>query len=161
MEILQLNNLPMPPTINSRLLVNRGRMIKSKSCREFDRAIQIYILKLKSSIYDYRRKVKEWIDIGYCLEVEFDFYWPKEKLISKDGIPKRLDCDSRIKSALDSVALIIDADDKYVIRIISNKKYHDKAWEYFSVKVKPSFWKDLEINEKSCANQNSNDDKQN
>lgn len=134
--------MPMPPTINSRLTVCNNRMIKSLDCRMFDKAVQIYILRLKSSLYEYRKKTKEWIDSGYNLEVEFDFYWPKTKLISQAGIPKRIDCDSRIKSSLDAVASILDIDDKYFITIISNKRYHHKLYEEFHSKIKPTFWKE-------------------
>lgn len=57
MEII-FNNMPMPPTINSRLTVCNNRMIKSLDCRMFDKAVQIYILRLKSSLYEYRKKQK-------------------------------------------------------------------------------------------------------
>lgn len=130
----------MPPTMNQRLTPVKGRMIKSHESRVFDKAISIYMIRLGSGLFEYRRLAKQWIDTGFCIKVEYSFNWPKEKLISKDGFPKKIDTSNRLKESEDAVSEIIGIDDKYfiesnIIKIPKNQSYSD-----FSVKIMPTKW---------------------
>ena len=141
--MIEIKGLPMPPIANHRLMPSQGRLIKSPDIRRYDQSIQLYMLKLRSKLFELRKTAKEWIDVGYCLKVELFFYWPKEKLISKQHIPKRLDLDGRIKSTLDSISEVIGIDDKFVIEINAKKLYWEQHYETIDAKVSPIFWKDL------------------
>lgn len=141
--MIELKSLPMPPIANHRLMPSNGRLIKSPEIRNFDQRMQMYILKMRSKVFDTRKLAKEWIDIGYCLKVDLNFYWPKEKLISKQHLPKRLDLDGRIKSTLDAISDVIGIDDKFVIEINARKLYWEQPFETIDAKISPIFWKDL------------------
>lgn len=90
-----------------------------------------------------RRQVKEWIDVGYCLHMSLDFFWQKEKLISKNGIPKKNDLDGRIKSTIDAISEIIDVDDKFIIEIHAKKLFWTHGYDEVNAIIRPIFWSEL------------------
>jgi len=138
--MIHLNEIPMPPTANKRLIVANGRLIKSSECRAFDKAVQIWMIRQKSKLFEDRRKAKEWIDTCFMLKVDFCFYWPKTKLISKDGMPKKLDDSNRLKDAEDAVSEIIGIDDKWFIDKTLKKIPWNKEYEAFSATVSYCKW---------------------
>lgn len=135
-----LNEIPMPPTANQRLIPAGGRLIKSQTCRNFDKAVQVWMLRQRSKLFDDRRKAKEWIDTGFMIKVDFCFYWPKSKLISKDGMPKRLDDSNRLKDAEDAVSDIIGIDDKWFIDKTLKKIPWNKEYEAFTATITNCSW---------------------
>ena len=139
-EKLIIKSLPIPPIANHRLVPVNGRLIKSKDSREFDKAIQLWILRQKSAIFPIRHKIKEWIDVGYCLKVDLKYTWEKSKIITKNGLPQRLDLDGRIKEILDALADIYDFDDKYVISLTASKTYWNKSWSEVNASIEPHSW---------------------
>lgn len=140
MDCLVLQTLPMPPSANQRMVPVNGRLIKSADCRTYDKAIQIWMLRQKGKLVENRHKVKDWIDHGFCLKIYCEFYWPKEKLITKDGHPKRNDLDNRLKTLIDAVSDIIDLDDKFIIEIHARKVHWINNWEEVQVSISPTHW---------------------
>ena len=55
-------------------------------------------------------------------------------------VPKKIDLDGRIKSAIDAVSLIIDQDDKYIIKIEAHKLIWSKIYSEFSAEINPINW---------------------
>lgn len=137
---IELEQLPIPPISNHRLLPHNGRLIKSPECRQFDQKMKHYFIKLRSAVFPMRNLVKEWLREDYCIKLELNFYWPKEKLISKKNEPKRLDLDGRLKSTIDAVAEILDFDDKFVIEIQARKIHWDKSYEECHATISPHKW---------------------
>lgn len=135
-----LNSIPMPPTANHRLIPANGRLIKSNEARLYDKAVQVWMIRQKSALFEYRRKAKELIDHGYCLEVNFQFIWPKEKLITKDGMPKRIDTSNRLKDAEDAVSDILEIDDKFFIKKTLEKIPWPNSYEIFNATIKTATW---------------------
>jgi len=142
MSPVVLPNLPMPPSANHRMIPAHGRLIKAPDCRTYDKAIQIWMLRQKSGLFDNRRTIKTWIDTGFLLKVHADFYFPKEKVITKQGHPRRLDLDNRLKNLLDALGSIVDIDDKYIIEIHAHKLHWINAWEEVQVTLSPTHWRD-------------------
>lgn len=141
MDAIKLNEMPMAIGINHKLMPCNGRLIKSPEARHFDKTIDMYMIRLRSNLFEIRKLAKSWVDHGYCLKLELDFYWPKEKLISKQGHPKKNDLDNRIKCQVDAISTILDCDDKYVIEFIAHKKYWSKSYEICNATITPVFWK--------------------
>lgn len=135
-----LNEIPMPPTANKRLIPVNGRLIKSNDCRAFDKSVQVWMIRQKSKLFEDRRKAKEWIGTGFMIKVDFVFYWPKIKLMSKDGLPKKLDDSNRLKDAEDAVSEIIGIDDKWFVDKTLKKVPWNKEYEAFSATVSYCKW---------------------
>ena len=140
--MLTLEKLPMPPSANQRMVPVNGRLIKSSDCRIYDKAIQIWMLREKSRLFETRKTIREWVDHGFLLKIHADFYWPKEKLICKSGHPKKNDLDNRLKTLLDAVSDIIDLDDKYLIAIEAHKLHWPKNYEEVQVILSPVHWRE-------------------
>lgn len=138
--MIKLEHIPMPPIANHRLMPSKGRLIKSPDARDFDKAIQVWMLRQKSALFDYRRKARDMIVDLKLFSIKLDFYWPKESLVSKNGVPKKIDLDGRIKSAIDAVSIIIDQDDKYVIKIEAHKLIWNKIYSEFNAEILPINW---------------------
>lgn len=134
--IYEIKGLPMPPTINGRLMPSRGRLIKSPEIRQFDQMIMIYGARAQKHLKEISEALKSEIQTGKVLQIEFEFYFPREKLIGKAGQPKQRDVDSRIKSSLDAVAKLIDIDDKYVFHLHAYKVPANVNEEFVNVKIK-------------------------
>lgn len=141
---VKLEGLPIPPIGNHRLLPHNGRLIKSPESRVFDQKIRHYFIKLRSSAFAYRNLVNAWIHEGKHIKLILHFFWPKEKLISKKGEPKRLDLDGRLKATIDAVAEILDFDDKFVIEIQAKKLYWKNAYEECHATIEAVEWVDLD-----------------
>lgn len=135
-----LHEMPMPPTGNHRLMPVNGRLIKTKECRAFDQACQVWMIRQRSALYEFRRTAKNWIDNGLLIRVEFRFFFPKTKLITKDGHPKKLDDSNRLKDSEDAVSDVIDVDDKFFVDKQLFKIPWDKSYECFTAVLTPCHW---------------------
>lgn len=142
-----LHEMPMPPTGNHRLMPVNGRLIKTKECRLFDQACQVWMIRQRSALYDYRRTAKEWIDTGFLIRVEFRFFFPKTKILNKDGHPKKIDATNRLKDSEDAVSEVIDIDDKFFTDGSWVKMPWDKSYECFTAVLTPSQWYSQETHE--------------
>ena len=143
MDEIQLLNLPFPPQANHRLIPSRGRLIKSPESRHYDKSVDVWMIRQRSGLFEIRRKAKEWIDVGFMLQIELFFYWPKEKLISKNGMPKKTDLDNRIKPMIDAISDIIDLDDKYIISLSAHKMIWDKSYQEAKAIITTAKWDTL------------------
>lgn len=145
--LIIFDDLPMPPSSNHRMIPVNGRLIKSQDIRDYDKQIQLWMLRKMSKLSSIRREIKQWIDEGKYLKVTINLRWPKEKLISKDGKPKKNDLDNRLKTLLDSLSEIIYVDDKYIINISATKISWMKNYPEVSVKIESIDWVHLELRE--------------
>lgn len=149
MEII-IDRLPIPPTNNHRLLPSNGRLIKSSEFRAYDHKIDLWILRNRFKVDDMRKEIEIWIKESYCLNVEMDFIFPYEKIVTKKNEPKRIDVDSRLKVVQDIVSKIIGIDDKWIMQVTAKKILHKSSDEHVSISIKPIRWSHIkQIREKN------------
>lgn len=145
-----IERLAVPPTNNHRLMPSKGRLIKTPEFRAYDQKIELWILRNRFKVEEMRRDIERWIKEGYCLDIEMDFIFPLEKIITKKNEPKRIDVDSRLKVVQDTVAKIIGIDDKWIMQITAKKILHRSSDEHVSILIKPIRWSHMkQIREKS------------
>lgn len=110
-----LHGLPMPPSQNAQLRPSwrTRQFIKTDEARAYTVAIDRWMITNCRQIYELRKTVKTWIDVGYRIQTELFLCFPKERLITKQGLPKRLDSNNFIKSSIDGIFTILDLDDKW------------------------------------------------
>lgn len=111
----------MPPTANKQLIMSRGRFIKATEARVFDNNVLNYILRNRKIIEEIRIDLLKYIDKGLMLRVDTYFCFEYQKLITKEGKPKTIDTNNRIKATLDAVSKAIGIDDKYFSQGYSEK----------------------------------------
>lgn len=139
-----LEKLPMPPTSNHRLMPAHGRLIKSPEIRAYDQKVELWGLRNRHKLLDYEKHIGAWLKEGFLLEIELDFCFPKEKLVTKQNDPKRLDVDSRIKSSLDSISKLLRIDDKWFIKMTAKKIILQSSDAHVIAKLNPIRWSKVE-----------------
>lgn len=135
-----LQNIPMPYTVNKGFFISRGRIIKSREAREFDKALLSWVTcnNLLSAIA--ASKAQGWVADGMLLQVNLTFFFKKERLFSKSrrakDFVKQIDVNNRIKPALDAVSRIICIDDKFFWSHFVTKNVTTFP-EHFSAEILP------------------------
>lgn len=100
----------------------RGRLIKTSIAREYDRAIESWAIENRAFVERLRTEFNRlWVSGTKMFHIELYFCFEKSRLISKANTVKRLDCNNRIKSAIDKVSLITGIDDQYFISDYAEK----------------------------------------
>ena len=127
---LWVEGLPLPPSANDmyeptthkKWKVNRagqkylGVRVGRRASDEL-KAFQLKCLSHKNSKLDFFRIIRtqclEWIKQGYLLRVDTWVAFEHSRLWTLDGQPKQLDADNRRKPLQDSLASILNIDDKW------------------------------------------------
>lgn len=66
-------------------------------------------------------KIQGWIKNGTPLEIRCVFFFKKSRMLTKAGMPKRLDTSNRIKALHDGVAQMMKIDDCWFFRVYAEK----------------------------------------
>jgi Holliday junction resolvase RusA-like endonuclease len=136
---VQLVKVPMPPSINKQLMVSKGRMIKTNEARKYDRAFDVYLLMRQKAIAATKDLIRQWQKDGFnALRVDIEFFFPKEKLFSKNNMIKKLDTTNRVKSVLDKISLALEIDDSLFIETFATKTLCDS--EHCTVTIFPKIF---------------------
>lgn len=136
----KMENLPMPPSINSCYTQAGKRRVSSLALQSFKTAAMKWALVHKNDLRIVRQKIPAE-QCGYRLR--FQFYFPPEKLFilrrDKNGpstTPKKLDVSNRIKPAEDIVCQFLGFDDRWVWGIEAEKSQSVKGLaEFFDVSI--------------------------
>lgn len=114
-NMVKLSKFPMPPSVNEMYANNwkagRGRF-KTKEYIAFDNICHLWVLKNQKTISDGKLLLKQ----APFLEIDCVFYFPESRILTKKGMPKRLDVDNRVKALLDKVSKIFELDDSSFFR---------------------------------------------
>lgn len=140
----------MPPTTNKQFILGRigkhRRLIKSHEARSFDGLCNFYGIVHAEKAALASINLLQCIQLGYTIEATTEFVFPFEKIFAKNGLPKTIDANNRIKSCLDGVSKLIEIDDKYFFsgsyRKVGCKTLKDA---YVNVILKPVLMKEFQI----------------
>lgn len=109
--MFSLYKYPLPPSSNELYASVRGRLIKTKIARLYDYEVQNYYLNNINMFNDLRLFVKDSL-----ISVDCIFIFHKKRIISKENKVKKLDASNRLKICHDTLAKILDIDDKQIVR---------------------------------------------
>jgi Holliday junction resolvase RusA-like endonuclease len=113
--VIVLKKLPIPPSQNEQLTINRGRFIKKKGARIFDSLIANYSLIHFKKLDAYKKELKDLLDQGFALQINMIFVFHIDRVFTKTkkaASPyKRIDTNNRIKSSIDAVSKLLEIDD--------------------------------------------------
>lgn len=123
--MIKFDRFPIPPTSNKLYSSFRGRLIKSKDGREFDKAVDFWAYLNKRSIERQKPHLEAIINNGGYLKVTCDFIFHKNRVFTKKGTLRKLDASNRVKQVHDNLAKIIGIDDTYFVECVAIKKYCD------------------------------------
>lgn len=117
--MVELEDMPMPPSVNSstrnfQAFSKDGTMKsyrgKTKEARLFEKDMAMWGLS-KANAVRAARHLASQCRPGVALDVHMVFYFKHERLFCKNGKPKKLDADNRIKPLLDQLSKLIQIDD--------------------------------------------------
>jgi len=113
---------PMPPSANNLFLNIPGRgRVKGPKYREYEREVQIWCMRNHSQLQSWRALVgQRRATQALALDVKFKFN-SITIIKKKDGLPKRLDLDNRLKALVDCLFVVIGIDDCYLWKISVSK----------------------------------------
>ena len=122
---MYLNNLPMPPSLNSCYmpLPNGGRC-RSQSYKDFQKAFNQWAIDNYLDINACRASLKGIFQIGLVLT----FSLPRGILITKKGTVKRWDSSNRIKVIEDALSEALNLDDCLIWDVRAIKRIGDKDY---------------------------------
>ena len=113
---LQIENLPIPPTINS-AYVNLNRSGFKGRCKSSKYIL--FDLAFRRSIFGTKRPQ---IPVDAKIELHLEFCFQSKNLYTKDNRIKRNDVSNRIKIIEDSLAAYFGFNDCQVFKVIAEKK---------------------------------------
>lgn len=110
----ELNNLPIPPTINS-CYAGKNRRFKSGDYKEFDNQLLLWAKQNRKDLGRIRRKIGQLGDSPMDqFIIELVVYFPIKQLVNKcDGRTKANDASNRLKPLEDGIVGIIGLDDRH------------------------------------------------
>lgn len=138
---VEWDDLEMPPSSNNQyILVRRGGKtfhVPSAKLKAYQNTMNSYPYRMKSFPSDQKR-ISEWIQLGYKLEVNALFLFHRKSLFTVDGRVKKMDVSNRLKALHDSLAKLIGVDDSTFFRVSAEKSEIDaEKPESVIVKIKP------------------------
>jgi Holliday junction resolvase RusA-like endonuclease len=112
--VYTIKGFPVPPTTNQLYAYapTYRRMVKTKVYREYDKAVQLWILGNQETV----SKVRDFLkDLGlFVLDVSAVFHMEQKKIVCANGKPKRNDTSNRLKALHDVLSeVILGVDDSY------------------------------------------------
>lgn len=111
---VQLKDLPVPPSINKAYATDfrTRRRFKSRDYKLFEAMIKHWCAINPNALANAREFTTK-LSSGEAFQIDITFYFPREKILTKQGKPKRNDTSNRIKIAHDVLAEILSIDDCY------------------------------------------------
>jgi hypothetical protein len=124
-QIAYFPNLPLPPSSNNQyFLVRRGPKtfhVPSDELKAFKALMDQYAAKEGMPFTFNSNLVKAWVSEPAGLSIKAVFFFHKERVMTKQNLPKRLDCSNRIKALHDNLCRIIGIDDKWFFKVEAEK----------------------------------------
>lgn len=135
-----LNNIPMSPSANRLLMPMRGRLISTPQKRTWEKQVQLYRAKHILELNRINFFLKKYISSTEVPALRVDAFhcFPQKKLFTKQGHPKKIDANNRLKGTLDAVSNLIGIDDKYFFNGNCEKIGNEGELEYTIVHIKPT-----------------------
>ena len=121
----------MCPSVNESLMAQyrTGRLIHTPVYRNWKSHIQFYKASNRGQLVYAQKMLTDYVNKNKFPALKVDCYhcFSITDLWTKNGKPKQIDGNNRIKGALDAVSWLIDVDDKYFFegdsaKIIGNNK---------------------------------------
>lgn len=108
----EINNFPMPPSVNKLYAYTGSRVVKTKVYRKFDEDVRRWRYGNDGVV----RQIREFI-VGlkeHVIHIDTYFHMGRASVLTKEGKPKRNDTSNRIKALHDVLAEhILGIDDCY------------------------------------------------
>jgi hypothetical protein len=138
---------PMPPTSNKQLTRARfgNRFIKTTLARSFDSTVDLYQKQHGDDFARLSVVMEQFKMKGFGFKVDTTFYFPREKLLTKKDILKKIDASNRIKATHDAIARLTNIDDQYFISGSFDKQVSPNDGssrpEFSNIKISLIKWK--------------------
>lgn len=131
-EAIFLAGMPMPPSENMmyRNVAKIGRAL-TKEARQYQKEMQVWACVSNQKITHARLL----FDNEFYLGIDVYLYFPKERIICKNGSPKKLDTANRLKALLDSVARNCGWDDCKFWNVSVHKLVSPNETSYVDAKI--------------------------
>lgn len=109
--------LPMPPPENNLYVNSRNGRFKSKELAAYQQHSDYFHLQEKRALSTLATEIRDqWIPGSKLIEIERYYFFPEEKVFTKDKRPQRMDASNRNKALDDAIATMLEIDDKYFFR---------------------------------------------
>jgi len=120
MKSILIQNFPLPPSENAmyRNLPRVGR-VATKELQDYRRECEFWGLANKKYRDLFFSLMEE--NPQHVLKVDFFFVFKRERLWTKQNLPKKLDASNRVKAAADQLAKFFGIDDKCFFSVSSEK----------------------------------------
>lgn len=109
-SMIQLHNLPFPPTMNHRMMPIRGRLILSPEHRNFKGILDRHLHKRHMTLNADHFKGKK-------LRVWIHYVGPRNEWFTKKDQIKKKDVENRHKALIDGVFKFLGLDDSQIFEI--------------------------------------------
>lgn len=115
----------MPPSSNNQyFLARRGNKtyhVPSDELKAFKALMDQYAIKEGMSFTFNTNLVRQWISEPCGLIIKSNFFFHEKRMMTKQHLPKRLDCSNRIKALHDNLCRVIGIDDKWFFKVEAEK----------------------------------------
>lgn len=120
--MVRLCGIPTPPSLNNAYPSNRfGRRFKSREFQTWERDFRIWCLENAKVVNEARQEFSKGLP-GHFVVIDSEFYFPKTKIITLQGTPKKNDTTNRIKILHDAIAGAIWLDDSWFFDGVFTKR---------------------------------------
>lgn len=104
---------PIPPSSNNTYPTNSytGKRMKSKELVQFERDFATWGLTKSSEFRSARALMQSILKPGKMIRIDVHFYFKREKILCKDGRPKKHDTSNLLKCLHDQLAQFLTVDD--------------------------------------------------
>ena len=123
-------NYPMSPSSNSLYASFRGRLIKSNEGRLYVKRVQAWAAPHQKTVLKLREILKD-----KTLRVDYSFFFPRSKLITKKNTIKKTDFTNYIKAAQDALSDLIGVDDSHFISGYFEKRISGNDESYVEITI--------------------------
>jgi len=122
-QVIVLTGIPIPPSVNGQYstFVRRGRAIRIKSKESIDyiKAFELWAIQNFRTLNEARNSIILWN--SKFVEVSMFAGFKQERILCKDGSPKKMDISNRTKLIHDLLAIKIALDDCCFVRTPAEK----------------------------------------
>lgn len=112
LQQVTLKDIPMPPSANNlyATIWKTKRRIKTKEYNVYEQMMNLWASTHPQQLSNARQLTLN-IKQNQALKVDRTYWFPREKVLTKQGKPKRNDTSNRIKALDDAVSALIAIDD--------------------------------------------------
>jgi Holliday junction resolvase RusA-like endonuclease len=119
---MRLQGIPIPPSVNAAYATNwkTKRRYKSPDLQAWESDFRAWALLNRGYILGVRKMLDTPVD-NAALSIDLMFFFSWNRVITKDGRPKILDLDNRLKAVLDAISKVLGVNDSIFFRIRAEK----------------------------------------